>query len=164
MVIERVRSARAFLTCCAILACIGLVLCLTPALARAQLEPLPDTGLSGQPFYFGRVTWRVFGRVTNVRGDPLGDVRVRVGVTSAGMEPRDLKTNLLGEFSTEYTLDSNMFTNLDVRIVASLSGYLPATEMVGYKLDQKMSAIHPHCGRWPFWISSPDCTKKQPAG
>ncbi len=124
---------------CAIPALIGLVLCLSPALGWAQT--VRDDWRSIDT-YRERYTWHVFGRVTDLRGEPLSDVRVRVGIGLGTEKERVLKTNLQGEFSTEYTLDALMFKRLNVKVVASLSGYAVAREAVDYSVDGKTSGIH----------------------
>ncbi len=141
MVIQRVNPERASLNRYAFPALVGLILCLSPILGWAQVV---DVG--AQSFekysYIEKTTWHVFGRVTDMRGDPLADAQVRVVLTSATPEPRVLKTNLKGEFSTEYTIDALLHSSLNVKLDANLAGYTPARETVEYRRDRKMSAIH----------------------
>jgi tetratricopeptide (TPR) repeat protein len=102
----------------------------------------PGAGGLEKYWYLEKNTWHVFGRVTDIRGDPLREVTVRVGIGSINDEPRVLKTNLKGEFSTEYSLDANAFRKLNVKVVASMSGYALAREAADYTLDGKTSGIH----------------------
>jgi tetratricopeptide (TPR) repeat protein len=72
--------------------------------------------------------WRVFGRVTTVRGNPLGDASVRVDIGTGINSVRVVKTNLQGEFQTEWNLEAGTTTRLNVTLVASKSGYADARE------------------------------------
>ncbi len=69
-------------------------------------------GVTGNPLgnstrTLGMYTWEVFGRATNPKGDPLGDVTVRLDVGAGMNTMRALKTNLQGEFQTEFTLNAD---------------------------------------------------------
>jgi tetratricopeptide (TPR) repeat protein len=72
--------------------------------------------------------WRVSGRVTTVRGNPLGDASVRVDIGTGTNSVRVVKTNLQGEFQTEWNLEASTTTRLNVTLVASKSGYADARE------------------------------------
>jgi tetratricopeptide (TPR) repeat protein len=88
------------------------------------------------------ITWVVVGRATNMKGDPLGGVTVRLDV-GAGMNTlRALKTNLQGEFQTQFTLNATMYPTLSVKLVASKSGYAAAHETVEFGPADKTSGIN----------------------
>lgn len=90
---------------------------------------------------FKENTWRIFGRVTTVRGEPLGDAIVRVDIGTGSNSARALKTNLQGEFHAEWNLEADMFSGLDVTLVTSKSGYAEARETVRFRMKDKTSGI-----------------------
>ncbi len=85
--------------------------------------------------------WRIFGRVTTVEGEPVGNATVRVDIGAGRDSVRVLKTNLQGEFRTEWTLERDMFSRFTATLVASKSGYAVARERVEYSADAKTSGI-----------------------
>ena len=85
--------------------------------------------------------WVIFGRTTNMRGNPLGDVTVRVNVGTGAGSVRALKTNLQGEFRTQFTFDANLTKRLTVRLVATKSGYTEAHETAELGVTDKTSGI-----------------------
>jgi tetratricopeptide (TPR) repeat protein len=85
--------------------------------------------------------WVIFGRTTNMRGNPLGDVTVRVDVGTGAGSVRALKTNLQGEFRTQFTFDANLTKRLTVRLVATKSGYTEAHETAELGVTDKTSGI-----------------------
>ncbi len=104
-------------------------------------------GVTGNPLgnstrTFGMYTWEVFGRATNMKGDPLGDVTVRLDVGAGMNTVRALKTNLQGEFQTEFALNAELYPTLSVKLVASKSGYAAAHETVEIGAGDKTSGIH----------------------
>jgi tetratricopeptide (TPR) repeat protein len=86
-------------------------------------------------------TWQVFGRVTDVRGVPLGGALVRVNIGTGSDPLRVLKTNLQGEFQTQYTLESNMFTNVRLTVVVNKTGYSEARERAEFSQSDRSSGI-----------------------
>jgi tetratricopeptide (TPR) repeat protein len=85
--------------------------------------------------------WVIFGRTTNMKGDPLGGVAVRVDAGTGMGSARALKTNLQGEFQTVFTVNANMYKHLTVNVVATKSGYAEAHETVEYGSSDKTSGI-----------------------
>jgi tetratricopeptide (TPR) repeat protein len=86
-------------------------------------------------------TWAVFGRTTDMRGNPLGGVIVHVDVGVGIGSVRALKTNLQGEFRTEFTLDANQHKRLTVKLVATKSGYAEAHETAEFGVSDKTSGF-----------------------
>jgi tetratricopeptide (TPR) repeat protein len=86
-------------------------------------------------------TWQVFGRVTDVRGDPVGGALVRVNIGMGSDPLRVLRSNLQGEFQTQYTLESSMFTSLSVTLVVNKPGYNEAHERAEFSLKDMSSGI-----------------------
>jgi tetratricopeptide (TPR) repeat protein len=66
-------------------------------------------------------------------------VRIDVGAGIGGV--RAVKTNLQGEFRTEFTLNANTFKRLSVKLVASKSGYAEANETAEFAATDKTSGI-----------------------
>jgi tetratricopeptide (TPR) repeat protein len=85
--------------------------------------------------------WVIFGRTTDMRGDPLGGVAVRVDAGTGMDSVRALKTNLQGEFQTVFTLNADMYKRLTVNLVATRSGYAAAHETVEFGARDKTSGI-----------------------
>jgi tetratricopeptide (TPR) repeat protein len=81
-------------------------------------------------------TWRIFGRVTNPRGDPLGGAMVRVDIGTGEDSVRVLKTNLQGEFQTYWSLGAQTVKHLNVTLLASKSGYADARETAEFGLKE----------------------------
>ena len=96
----------------------GSVLCLPrPAAAQrgAAAGKLEEAmgGRSEMPTvameYNQRLKWTVFGQVLTLDGKPVSGAKVLVDVGGGGQGRRTLDTNLRGEFSTEYTLDIQLY-------------------------------------------------------
>jgi tetratricopeptide (TPR) repeat protein len=85
--------------------------------------------------------WVVYGRTTDVRGNPLGDVTVTVDAGIGAGAARVLKTNLQGEFHTEYVLDATTYRRLTIKVVATKPGYADARETAEYGGVDKTSGI-----------------------
>ncbi len=86
-------------------------LMLFPLAAWAQVGVgAPGLGSTLKPMEAN--TWAVFGRTTDMKGNPLGGVAVRVDVGVGIGSVRSVKTNLQGEFRTEFTLDASMHKHL----------------------------------------------------
>jgi tetratricopeptide (TPR) repeat protein len=85
--------------------------------------------------------WVIFGRTTDMRGDPLGGVAVRVDAGTGMDSVRALKTNLQGEFQTVFTLNADMYKSLTVNLVATRSGYAEAHATVEFGARDKTSGI-----------------------
>jgi hypothetical protein len=103
---------------------LALFLLLIPGYLWAQGESPINQGLRTQAW----TIWNVFGRVTDVRGKPLHDVKVRIVLASRAGEDKLVRTNLKGEFQEQFSLDTEMFRKVTVRLVANKDGYVEATE------------------------------------
>ena len=118
-------------------------LILFPLTAWAQDMPGGGSheGMVGSADIVQMDSWVIFGRTTNMKGDPLGDVKVRVDAGSGMGSVRALKTNLQGEFQTVFTLNADMYKRLTVNLVATRSGYAAAHETVEFGARDKTSGI-----------------------
>ena len=89
--------------------------------------------------------WHIFGRVTELGGQPAPQCTVKVAVAEpntakvlsqeAGPEPgltRTVEANLQGEFQTEFSLDPNLYQKLSVELVAAKPGYRETRETVNF--------------------------------
>lgn len=85
--------------------------------------------------------WNVFGRVTDVRGTPLHDVKIRLAVTNRAGDAELLRTNLKGEFEAQFTLEADMYKRITVHVVADKEGYGEARETTVLGADGKFSGI-----------------------
>jgi Tfp pilus assembly protein PilF len=85
--------------------------------------------------------WIIFGRATDMKGKPLGGVIVRVDVGTGGESVRALKTDLQGEFRTQYSFDLNLTKRLAVKLVATKPDYTEAHESAEFAGADKTSGI-----------------------
>jgi hypothetical protein len=108
-------------------------LILFPLAAWAQQSPLPPEAVHGS--MEGRLDqinldrWVVFGRATDMRGRPLEGVTVRVDLGIGAGSMRTVKTNLRGDFRTDFMLDPARYSHMSVHLVGTKSGYHQADEM-----------------------------------
>ncbi len=122
--------------------CLGLLPLLFSTPCWAQTGGGSGAGLLGDALRSIETNiWHIFGRVTTVRGEPLSDVMVRVDLGSRADSRRVLATDLQGKFSTQYTLDARMFRQLNVKLVASKTGYVDARETVDFGVKDKTGGI-----------------------
>ncbi len=91
--------------------------------------------------YAERRRWTIFGCVLGLSGQPVSGVKVVVNTGEAGESRRTLETNLKGEFSTEYTLDSKHYRKLSVEAVAKKAGYVEARETEQFAIDEGTRGI-----------------------
>lgn len=123
--------------------CFGLIPLLVSTPCWAQTGGGSGAGLLGDALRSIETNiWHIFGRVTTVRGEPLGDVTVRVDIGSRADSRRVLGTDLQGKFSTQYTLDTRMFRQLNVKLVASKTGYVDARETVDFGVKDETGGIN----------------------
>jgi tetratricopeptide (TPR) repeat protein len=87
-------------------------------------------------------TWHVFGRVSTVQGESLDGVTVRLQITSTAEDPRNMETNLQGEFHTELRFDDTASNRLQGNLVASKKGYLEGRETLDLGFEENNSGIH----------------------
>lgn len=82
-------------------------------------------------------TWHIFGKVTDLRGEPLLAASVRVDLGSGIQFVKSLSTNAQGDFRTEYTLDAKQWKRLAPTLLVEREGYLPAREFVDFAEGDK---------------------------
>lgn len=76
--------------------------------------------------------WTVFGRVTNLKGEPVSGAKVRVNIPGGKDLARVLETNLQGEFRTTYNLDAQLYQRISVKVVAGKPGFLDSQETADF--------------------------------
>jgi tetratricopeptide (TPR) repeat protein len=76
--------------------------------------------------------WHIFGKVRDLRGEPLRAASVRVDLGSGTLYVKRLTTDAQGNFRTEYTLDGKQFKQLSVNLNVEREGYLSAHEFVNF--------------------------------
>jgi tetratricopeptide (TPR) repeat protein len=79
-----------------------------------------------------KTIWHVFGKVTNVHGEPIRDATVHVDIGYGGVYIRDLTTDVQGLFRTDYTLDAETYKRLAVSVTVDREGYRTAREFVDF--------------------------------
>lgn len=84
-----------------------------------------------------RRTWHIVGKVTDLRDDPLLGASVRVDIGHGAQFFRNLTTDARGYFRTEYDLDGQLVTQLQVKLRVEREGYLPAHEFVDFNDSTK---------------------------
>ena len=115
---------------------------LPPAIGWAQAPAgvgMPAGGHAGSPPLGGlRLNamevqdWTVFGRVTNLKGEPVSGAKVRVDIPGGRNLVKTLETNLQGEFRTTYSLDAQQYQRLSVKAAAAKPGFLDSQEVVDF--------------------------------
>jgi tetratricopeptide (TPR) repeat protein len=85
--------------------------------------------------------WNIFGHVTDVRGEPLHDVRIRLSATNRAGGDQLVSTNLKGEFQAQFSLEADMYKKITVRVVADKEGYGQARETAVFGAGDKFSGI-----------------------
>lgn len=84
-----------------------------------------------------KTIWHIFGKVTNVRGEPIREASVHVDIGYGGLYMRDLKTDVQGAFRTDYNLDAATFKRLAVSVTVNREGYRTAREFVNFGSGDK---------------------------
>ena len=77
-------------------------------------------------------TWNVFGKVTDIKGEPVRAASVHVDPGYGMKYFRDLTTDAQGQFRTEYKLESATNPTFFVNIVVKREGFASAHEFVDY--------------------------------
>ncbi|HME00055.1 MAG TPA: hypothetical protein VKM93_22335 [Terriglobia bacterium] len=118
----------------------SLVMVFIPFSLRSQIPiggGIPSHGTWGDTRTVGKVTWNVFGKITDFKGEPLRAAAVHVDIGMGAKFSKDLTTNAQGEFRTEYTLDMSTNSRLSVNLLVSREGFAPAHEFVDYGAGEK---------------------------
>jgi tetratricopeptide (TPR) repeat protein len=89
-----------------------------------------------------KMDWHIFGRVTTLNGEPVGEAKIRIDIGTGMNEVKRIETNLQGEFRTDYNLDAKLYPRLNVKILASKAGYQDAREMVDFGASDKTWEIN----------------------
>lgn len=79
-----------------------------------------------------KTIWHIFGKVTDVRGEPIREASVKVDIGYGGLYKRDLQTDVQGAFNTEYSLDAHDVPRLAVNVTVTRAGYRTAREFVDF--------------------------------
>jgi tetratricopeptide (TPR) repeat protein len=123
----------------------------TKGLFLLTLLPLAARGLGQDMSGHGRIEsamrtmltndWVIVGRATDMKGNPLGGATVLVDVGVGSGSVQALRTNLQGEFQTEFTLDATLQRHFTARLVATKRGYTEARETVEFGAADRASGI-----------------------
>jgi len=103
----------------------------------ASRGPAPLTELRS----LEKAVWHVYGRVTSLSGEPVSEATVRVSIGNGHDGLKTLRTDLQGNFATEYELLVEQYKSLSVSVVASKSGYFDARETVDFGASGKTWGI-----------------------
>jgi len=112
------------------------IMMLLPHILRPQVIPHAEI-MNGNLQTVKKQTWNIFGKVTNLRGDPLRDAAVRVDIGYGTTFIRNLTTNAQGEFRTEYNLDTSTSTSLAVKLEVEREGYAAAQAYTDFGVSDK---------------------------
>jgi tetratricopeptide (TPR) repeat protein len=113
------------------------VACLLPLSAIAQHAPTTSTADLNL-----LNTWVVAGKVTTLRGDPVGGAKVELSPTLTSGGFRTLATNLQGEFQTEYRLSFENVKEFGIDLKVTKKGFLPAHSVVDFGASNRTWVIH----------------------
>ena len=96
-----------------------------------------DSFGSTNPYNLPQAHWVVAVQVKDMKGDPVRDAKVAVEPLTGGADFRTFKTDLQGQFYTEYYLNADLARDFRVALVADKKGYLKAREVVYFaKVDK----------------------------
>jgi tetratricopeptide (TPR) repeat protein len=123
----------------------------TKGLFLLTLLPLAARGLGQDMSGHGRIEsamrtmltndWVIVGRAIDMKGNPLGGATVHVDVGIGSGSVQALRTNLQGEFQTEFTLDATLQRHFTARLVATKRGYTEARETVEFGAADRASGV-----------------------
>jgi tetratricopeptide (TPR) repeat protein len=123
----------------------------TKGLFLLTLLPLAARGLGQDMSGHGRIEsamrtmltndWVIVGRAIDMKGNPLGGATVRVDVGIGSGSVQALRTDLQGEFQTEFTLDATLQRHFTATLVATKHGYTEARETVEFGAADRASGI-----------------------
>jgi hypothetical protein len=94
-------------------------------------------GLNGELRGVQKGTWHIFGKVTDLKGNPIRDAAVRVDIGYGLRDVKDLTTDIQGGFSTSYTLDAQDVQRLTVNLTAKREGLQTAHDFVDFDKGAK---------------------------
>jgi tetratricopeptide (TPR) repeat protein len=108
-----------------------------PSVLRSQIAiPHPELGMNALR-QFEKVTWNVFGKVTDLKGEPLRGASVRVDIGYGVQYVKELTTNVQGEFRTAYTLEATTHPSVAVSLLVTREGYFRSHEYVDFGVSDK---------------------------
>lgn len=106
---------------------------------------IPSTGrapLGGELQNIEKQTWHIFGKVTDLQGNPVREAQVRVDIGLGPKFVKEVTADVQGGFATEYTLDALTNTGLVVNLLVKRDGYHPAHEFVDFGKGDKTWSIN----------------------
>src|SRR5258708_5291867 len=111
----------------------GLIISST---ARSQIPAgggIPGHGaIGGELKNIEKQTWHVFGKVTDLSGEPIRNATVHVDIGYGSKYLKDLTTGIQGDFRTEYTMDSSTLSRMSVNLTVDREGFHKARETVDF--------------------------------
>ena len=114
-----------------------VLLQLFPVLLWSQL---PVAGAHGPWRFFESIenhVWHIFGTVTDFKGEPIRGAKVHIDLGYGMKYLRDVKTDLQGQFKTQYELDFKTIKTLVVNLAVTRKGYHSAREVVDFGKGDK---------------------------
>jgi Flp pilus assembly protein TadD len=116
-------------------ASLTMAVALTPRATWSQ-----NTGvaaLGGEPADIERADWRVFGKITDFKGQPVLGASVVADIGLGKAYVRHLATDAQGGFTTVYDMESTTLKSLQVRLTVTAAGYHDAYESVDFNKGGK---------------------------
>jgi tetratricopeptide (TPR) repeat protein len=117
---------------------VGAKIALLAALLAASSLPLcaqatdPMAGLRVSSMHKNQ--WMITGQVKDLKGDPIGNARIRIFYTSTGfLPPSTLVADLQGKYQTVVELESSTNPTLSVKVSAEKVGFHPAHETADFE-------------------------------
>jgi len=94
---------------------------------------IPGHGaIGGELQNIEKQTWHVFGKVTDLSGEPVRNASVHVDIGYGSKYLKDLTTGLQGDFRTEFTMDTSTGSGMSVKLTADREGFYTARETVDF--------------------------------
>jgi len=78
--------------------------------------------------------WTIFGRVMTVDGTSVSAAKVRIDL-GLSQRPQTLRTDLRGQFTTDFSLDAQLASKLQVQVLATKPGFRDAWETAEFEVQ-----------------------------
>jgi tetratricopeptide (TPR) repeat protein len=100
------------------------------ASALAQVIGPPSTPARGLNLY---TMWFIQGKVKTLQGDPVGGAKITIVPVNVSAGPRNLLTDLQGEFQTNYSLNLEGVKQFTIDVKVAKKGYLRAHAIIAFE-------------------------------
>jgi len=93
----------------------------------------PDARIPEMQFQKFR-KWTIFGRVMTVDGTPVSAAKVRIDL-GLSQRPQTVRTDMRGQFTTDFSLDAQLASKLQVQVLSTKPGFRDAWETAEFEVQ-----------------------------